>query len=775
MTTRQIPGERCALNSPAPQGRRRAFARPGPNRSIAVSVAVAAAVMALVAIVVGTWSFTGPARAQTAPTFTLSVTPTQDLTNGQSMTVTVTRTAAGTSQGLQMKALSTGWCTADVQLPPNPTPWNPTTFSALPPPAHKGVHCTTGTHPLSDTYRSQTQYSPLVNSSGDYSTLSATIPAESSGGSTLATGFTLICDSGHPCTFVVLVSVYKTGTTQPAVYLTVPVTYAPPSIDAACGGAAPGQVTSLSPDRLGQQITNWTLAACSSGLGGGKAVTQNLASNQSDASALSSFADGDSDLAYSSVGYGATPAFTPPVQRPYVAVPIALNAVVLAHVQSKHVTNVLGSRYVFGKLPQLYVTDAQAAQMIGGGPTRTSVLWSSTLGKALVFDNPTLGPPSLYYTAALAVTLDTTPSATVTGVVGSSQQDGTTLFATTFLHTVAPHALVSRTGKPLGVTSDFGTTQPAYSVVASTGSLLLAKALSPGIGNGWALTDAATAANTWGGLSVAALQTPGSIGSGSATFVAPTGASMQAAVSEMIPQSDGTLIPNSDATTSGSVTPYALTYVEYAFAPAQPLLNQNCSPQTKTEQNLIDWLNYITGAGQSGLDAGLAPLTPALQHQARQAIAEVGKMPTTGPCASVAAPAAGASGGSTSTPASGTAGTPGATAATAANGTLGTSAFSSGANGALGTSAAATTTSQLGSTAKTGASGGRTTRQVAVDLAGFKHYWVSSLILPVLGVLFLLVFLPGLALLVADGPQRARLARVVQRGDDGPPASLGDP
>jgi hypothetical protein len=251
---------------------------------------------------------------------------------------------------------------------------------------------------------------------------------------------------------------------------------------------------------------------------------------------------------------------------------------------------------------------------------------------------------------------------------------------------------------------------------------------------------------------------------------------MQAAVSEMIPQSDGTLMPNSDATTSGSVTPYALTYVEYALAPAQPLLNQNCSPETKTQQNLIDWLNYITGAGQSGLDAGLAPLTPALQRQARQAIAEVGKMPTTGPCASVAAPASGApAGGSTSTPSSGTATTPGATAATAGSGALGTP-FSPGTNGALGTSAAATTTSQLGSTAKTGAtSGGRTTRQVAVDLAGFKHYWVSSLILPVLGVLFLLVFLPGLALLVADGPQRARLARIVQRGGDGPPASPGDP
>lgn len=54
-----------------------------------------------------------------------------------------------------------------------------------------------------------------------------------------------------------------------------------------------------------------------------------------------------------------------------------------------------------------------------------------------------------------------------------------------------------------------------------------------------------------------------------------------------------------------------------------------------------------------------------------------------------------------------------------------------------------------------------------MDLAGFKRSLVSSLILPVLGVLFLIVFLPGLALLVADGSLRGRLDRLSARRDRG--------
>ena len=56
---------------------------------------------------------------------------------------------------------------------------------------------------------------------------------------------------------------------------------------------------------------------------------------------------------------------------------------------------------------------------------------------------------------------------------------------------------------------------------------------------------------------------------------------------------------------------------------------------------------------------------------------------------------------------------------------------------------------------------------MAVDLAGFKHSRESGLILPVLGVLFLIVFLPGLALLVADGSLRGRLDKLSERRGQG--------
>jgi hypothetical protein len=752
--------------------------RPSTRRTVG-AVLVAVSLVGLVAVVGGivTTALAPVARAQTSPYFTLSVTPTQGLTNGEAMTVTVTRTPAGTTQGLQILAMATGWCTADPQFPGNLGTFAPgTPFAALPKITAPNVHCTTVNHPLDSTLVTQTGYSPPTNSTGNYPTLNATVAAQATGGTTLQTGTTLICDASHPCSFAVLVYVQKTGTYSTSVFMSVPVTYQPPSINTDCGGAAPGQLTTIAPDRLGQQITSWTLGGCSSGLDGGKAVTQNVASGQSDASALGAFADGNADLAYSGVGYGATPVFTPTTQRPYVAVPIALNAVVLAHIQSRAVTNV-ASLNVFGKLPQLRVTDAQAAQLVAGGPDVTAALWKNTLGKALVFDNPTLGYPSWYFSPTKPITYNSAHStgSINTGVAGASQPQATTLFATTFFHTVTPHALVSRTGQTLGVTSDFGTVNPPYAIFATTGTLLFAKAVSPGIGQGWALTDADTAAATWGGLSVAALQTPGSIGAPSANFVAPTVASMQAAVPQMIPQPDGTLEPNPDAGASNGVAAYPLTYVEYAIAPTQPLLNANCSARTKSQQNLVDWLTYLTGAGQSELGGGLAPLTPALQRQARQAIAQVGKATTTGPCAPVTAPgsspAAGAAG-AASTP-GGTGSSSGSTAASGGTSGFGTSAFSTGAGGSFGTTAAgATTTAQLGSATKTGATGGGgNLKQVSVDLAGFKHDRVSSLILPVLGVLFLIVFLPGLALMVADGSFRGRLNRVASRGgtDGSPP------
>ena len=480
------------------------------------------------------------------------------------------------------------------------------------------------------------------------------------------------------------------------------------------------------------------------------------------------FADGSADLAYSAVGYDATPSFTPALDRPYVAVPIAINAVVLGHVQTDPVTNP-ASLTVFGGYPQLRITLAQAAALLGGGPKPTSQTWGSPLGQALVSENPTLANGE-YYGPSYPITESATPTHTakkiVNGIVATSLPDATSLFATSFFHTVAPGAMVPTETRghtelqgPLGVTSAFGTATPPFDVDPATGISLMTKDLSPGFGQGFALTDAATAASIWGGLDDFAIQTPGSLGSTTPTYVSPTPASMRAAVSEMIPQPDGTLLPNSDATAADGVNAYPLTYVEYAIAPTQPLLNGNCTPRTKAQADLVDWLDYITGAGQTELPSGMVPLTTALQAQARSAIAQVGKATPTGLCAPSPAGSAPPPATTSSASTAPTAGTTGSTTAGKASRTEPlTGTIEAEAIGNTGPSAPTKASNKPGGRSREGGE-----RPLAADLAGFKSVEGSGWMVPVVGVLLLILLLPGLALLLSGRSPRQAFAWLARR------------
>lgn len=733
---------------------------------------IAMSVLAAAAALGGIPGFSVAARATTAPYFTMTVTPTKDLTNGEAMTVTVERTQAGTAAGLEITSIGTGWCTVGFQAPSKVRFYPLTTHSVAALPTLTGTHehCTTATHPLNADLESDSLLSPPYNSTDNYPTERATVTAETSEGTTVHAGTaTLVCDAASPCTFVVAVFTKVGNTEETTVFLSVPVTFLPPSLSADCGGAAPGQLNTLGPDRIGEQVTKWTLGACEAGLGSGKALTGIVASAQSDSTALDAFADGSEDLVYSAVGYTATSNFTPPTERPFVAVPIAINAVVLAHLETDNIANAANFSTVFGNYPQLYITDAQAAELLGGGPTDKAILWDSALGRALVAENPTLGVGSYHPSTTDAITFNAahSPSNQNSGIVAPSEPDAISFFATSFFHTVVPSSMTSVTGATLGVTSDFGTTQPPFAVVPATGDEIMDKDLRPAQGQGFALTDAATAAATWGGMAVFAIQTPGSIGATAPSFVIPTAASMDAAVSEMIPQPDGTLLPNPDATTVNGAVPYPLTYVEYAIAPAQPLLNTNCTPRTDSQQDLIDWLTYITGPGQSELTAGLEPLTPVLQAQARNAIAEVGKTPPTGACAPATAPAPTPTPSTSSAPASASVTPAPVTTTTAGVVSVGPSASVGFASTTRGR---ATATASKATTPKSSSPASSAERPVAVNLAGFKSSSRSSW-LPVLGVLFLFLFLPGIALLVSGRPLRGLLSRTAddQGGRRGPP------
>src|SRR5262249_58523513 len=118
------------------------------------------------------------------------------------------------------------------------------------------------------------------------------------------------------------------------------------------------------------------------------------------------------------------------------------------------------------------------------------------------------------------------------------------------------------------------------------------------------------------------------------TFVAPTAETMGAAVASMKPNAQGVLQPVIAPVTAAAglgvaaTVAYPLTYVEYAFVPAEPLVDPStCLPRTTSQSLLTKWLQYLTGPGQQNLAAGLAPLPASLQQQAAAGIRQAGAAP----------------------------------------------------------------------------------------------------------------------------------------------------
>ncbi|HEX4244349.1 MAG TPA: hypothetical protein VHY77_02190, partial [Acidimicrobiales bacterium] len=398
----------------------------------------------------------------------------------------------------------------------------------------------------------------------------------------------------------------------------------------------------------------------------------------------------------------------------------------------------------------------QLATLVSNGSTLQTPFggtWADALGQDLLAQNPVLRTDINFF-----------PNSSIAlPVVATSGQSGTTLFTTGFLQALAPATdLMSKpnefAGIPsqqLGVTSNFGIADPAqYYTNTYTGSPQMIKDLTPPTTT-WTLTDAASAAAAWGGQSDFALQTPDSVGSATPTYAAPDEASMWAAVSDMSAQPDGTLVPNPRATAVNGVEPYPLTYVEYAIAPTQPLVNADCSPKTQAQQNLVSWLNYITGVGQSELPAGMAPLNPVLQGQAAAAIAKVGQAAPACTTTPTAIPAA------TTTPSSN-----GGSGASGASGTSalgsGGSSLGSGSDLSLGSLGAATALGGPAGGSGTGAGTGSTPKkspeQAAVALSRFTGHPSSSWIGPLIGLLALAVVLPAFVLAASGASLREALA-----------------
>ena len=799
------------------------MSRAGRRRATGGFLVVLALAGGLVVALTGFPGHVRVARADTPPNndanpyFTLNINPaaTQNLVDGQAIPFTVTRTDLGTSTGLEIAAVGTGWCQSDVQLPVSEDPGNqsfnslttgfPLVNATTPgaPPASCLDFVNADLSAIVSNGSSLPAIAPPPNSTiniaggaGDYPTTSGQALAEVGQGGQQAVpfnGISVNCLPSEPCTLALAVwteNVKVPGQTS-VYFLGVPVTFQGSSAASACDGPAPGQVASESPDRLGETVTQWGIDACKHGVAGGRALTSNLGSGNSDDEALCAFADGSVNLAYSAVGYGQPGSGFSPSNcqggakpaRPYVAVPLALNAVVLAHspnnVQSSPFQS-FGTRV--SDFPQLKMTIAQFAQLlsnggsvdVSGSGTKTSDTgtWTSQLGQGILALNP--GLANAYQDSCSGcVIVGTGPGV---GVAATSGTDATTYLATRFLDALTPGQLVSAPNHqagaspaPLGTTTNFGAPPPAYDVQTYTGRSILAHDMTPLSGTAWwTVTDAATAAATWGGVDDFALQTPDSLSEppGTATFVSPSGpsaqAAMQAAVANMTTQPDGTLLPNPQGAAVGGVEPYPLTYVEYAIAPAQPLMNANCTPNSAGQAALSQWLNFLVGAGQNALPMGMVQLPSSLVTQAQADIAKVGN----------AAAAC--------TPAGSTANTTGggsAAASTSSNGGFLNSSFSSFPFlSGTGSDTGSTGSASAGGTGKSPGSssaGTATSRTAALSLTAFETVSPASWALPLLGVLVLALLLPGL-LLLASGRSLTEALGGLRSGPGSPAAKSGD-
>ncbi|HEX3541560.1 MAG TPA: hypothetical protein VHT75_14080 [Acidimicrobiales bacterium] len=429
---------------------------------------------------------------------------------------------------------------------------------------------------------------------------------------------TLTCDGSDPCSLGVELLVVPDGQQAHWENFVQPLTFGSNDPIAGCGGPAAGVLSSGGSDRMTEDWINWSLAEC---VLPGRHGAATRSSFVGEGEAISSFAAGGLDIAYSASGYDSAVSLFTGTPRPAVAVPFALNASVLG---------VIANQTVNGH--QVPVTGVNLTL-----PEIAGILNGGTFGEA-AYDtsirtrNPQLGSVfgPAYGQTALAY-----PGA-----------DSNTWYLTRMLSDLAPkdwvvpkpaagqNVLDPNAGRARGITNSFAAADPSFSskignyLTLANGRPSVIKVIASqqafAVGDFWMATDLETA-NALGLTPVGVETKPGS-----GSFQLPDQTSMTNAVSAMVPDANGLLIgadPKSLAASTSAANAYPLTYVEYAMVPTQPLLNDDCTARTTSQSLLTAWLQYITGPGQAGLGAGMVPITADLKTAAGKAIASVGTAP----------------------------------------------------------------------------------------------------------------------------------------------------
>jgi hypothetical protein len=422
----------------------------------------------------------------------------------------------------------------------------------------------------------------------------------------------LTCDSKNPCSLVVQLLTGPVG--QPIVWtpVVIPLTYAEVDPLAGCGGAAAGSLTASGSDAVSDAWVRWTLDSCGTKGPPGAWTTMSFGSDEE---AVKRVAGGKLDLAYSTNGESA--GFLEGVENPreLVAVPVALGASVFG-VANGYIDDA-GRKRPYGPIK---LTVGEFTSLVAQGQYLKGV------ATPIQIRNPELGrPPGLFIAVG------------ENKVTAFSEGGGVPWQTTRYLDaadTTEPNQVWrSPTGvpelgadqdRPRGVHTSFALADPTFSFVLGllTGRPSLARELGrlPAEGGGfWLLGDWSTT-EAYDMRAVSLETTPG-------TFVAPSTESLQAAVAGMEKLPDGTRAP-----TPANKAGYPLTYVLYALAPATPLADADnvCRPQS--QELLKTWLTYLVGDGQKVLPPGFAPLTDELKAEAADRIAKVGATPAATPC-----------------------------------------------------------------------------------------------------------------------------------------------
>ncbi len=423
----------------------------------------------------------------------------------------------------------------------------------------------------------------------------------------------LTCDAANPCALVVQVR----GKDNAGDFRWIPTVFTLEYLSSdpivGCGGPADGIISSGSSDSLVQAWISTTLDQCKRpGAQSGAATAQSF---PGEGAAMDSFSRKEIDLVYSGVGYDPRVEFglgredDPLEARESVAIPIALNATVLAIGNGKAGPN--GNKVPYSN--DITLTLDEVTAMVTGGPLQMNEYLDPIAQR-----NPELMTTGIFnrYTSI--------------SVGAPSEAESTSWFFTNHLDQLRPDgwkvpdvgAFGPEAGLSRGADAAVALAAPSFQGVLNlySGRTVLDKALKAidgdSYGGVYSIVDRPTA--------LALNMAPIKIENADGDFVAPTAETMNAAVPLMERTADGRLMPVPSMTSDSDTEVYPMTFVVYAIAPKVALVDSACVPRATSQKLLADWLTYLTTDGQGSLGLGLEPLPAELQAEATAAIAQVG-------------------------------------------------------------------------------------------------------------------------------------------------------